>query len=126
MRWLMQKIIDKLNSMIAMENSTNMTSEQECYVDGLADAIQVIEEMLAEELIIGQTYFVIMYKRDEPYIEKMKLYRINDRSRKTYCFTKNIDSKSPTPDLVLISEHSLKARVFNSREKAERGINLLI
>lgn len=122
----MQKIIDKLNSMITMETSTNMTSEQEYYVAGLADALQVIEEMLAEELSIGKTYFVIMYKDDEPYIEEMKLYRINDRNKKTYCFTKNIDSNSPTPDLVLASEHSLKARVFNSQEEAERGKDLLL
>ena len=122
----MKKIIDKLNSMITMETSTNMTSEQECYVAGLADALQVIEEMLAEELSIGKTYFVIMYKDDKPYIEEMKLYRINDKSKRVYCFTKNIDSKSPTPDLVLTNEHSLKARVFHSREEAERGKDLLL
>lgn len=109
-----------------METSTNMTSEQECYVAGLADALQVIEEMLAEELSVGKTYFVIMYKDDKPYIEEMKLYRINDKSKKVYCFTKNIDYKSPTPDLVLTSEHSLKARVFNSRDEAERGKDLLL
>lgn len=76
--------------------------------------------VLAEELSVGKTYFAIMYKDDEPYIEEMKSYRINDKNKKTYCFTKNIDSKSPTPDLILASEHSLKARVFNSREEAER------
>lgn len=96
-----------------------MTKEQEYYAAGLADALQIIEETLKEELKIGDIYFVIMYENHTPYVEEMKLYRINDKSKRVYCFTKNIDCKHPTPDLVLTSEQSLKTRVFSSRQEAE-------
>ena len=52
----------------------------------------------------------------------MKLYRINQTKRTSYCFTKDLsNNKNPNPDLVLNSKGSLKMRVFKTREEAEKG-----
>ena len=118
----MQEIIEKLNRMILLETHANMSKEQECYVAGIADALQVIEEHMGNDLIIGKHYFVIMYKdnnRYDPYVEEMKLYRINKKRKQVYCFTRNLKNNNSTPDLVLASKGGLAMRVFKTREEAE-------
>jgi len=93
----MQEIIEKLNRMILLETHANMSKEQECYVAGIADALQVIEEHMGNDLIIGKHYFVIMYKdnnRYDPYVEEMKLYRINKKQKQVYCFTRNLKNNN--------------------------------
>lgn len=118
----MQEIIDKLKSMILLNTTTNMNKEQESYAAGIADALQVIEEYVDNDFVIGKHYFVIMYKdnnRNYPYIEEMKLYRINRKQKQSYCFTRNLNDNYPTPDLVLYSKGGLAMRVFETRDEAE-------
>jgi len=60
-----------------------------------------------------------------PYIEEMRLYKISIRTRKSYCFSRNLSAtrfNTTSPDLVLASEKGLRERVFFTKEKAEEAI----
>lgn len=123
----LHKVIDALNSKITSETHSNMTKEQEYYVIGLADALEIVKEISEERYVIGRTYYVLI--PDKLYgvnVEPMKLYRINHKKRTSYCFTRHLTGNEVTPDLVLNSEGSLKLRVFNTREEAEKNKNIFL
>lgn len=120
----MQKIIEELNRKIILESSHEMTKEQEYYVAGLSDALEIIQQNIEDDYIIGRTYYVLM--PDGKYnikIEKMRLYRINKKKRWSYCFTKYLTGDVVSPDLVLSSKISLNLRIYKNREDAERNRN---
>lgn len=120
----MQKIIEELNRKIILESSHEMTKEQEYYVAGLSDALEIIQQNIEDDYIIGRTYYVLML--DGKYntkIEKMRLYRINKKKRWSYCFTKYLTGDVVSPDLVLSSKTSLNLRIYKNREDAERNRN---
>lgn len=120
----MQKIIEELNRKIIVESSHEMTKEQEYYVAGLSDALEIIQQNIEDDYIIGRTYYVLM--PDGKYntkIEKMRLYRINKKKRWSYCFTKYLTGDVVSPDLVLSSKTSLNLRIYKNREDAERNRN---
>lgn len=120
----MQKIIEELNRKIILESSHEMTKEQEYYVAGLSDALEIIQQNIEDDYIIGRTYYVLM--PDGKYntkIEKMRLYRINKKKRWSYCFTKYLTGDVVSPDLVLSSKTSLNLRIYKNREDAERNRN---
>lgn len=125
----MQDIIYKLKDKILENQSQEMTVEQERYVAGLKDALELIENSVADNLIVGNTYFVIMYRNGDkylPYIEEMKLYKVSQKSMKcSYCFTRKLHIAkycSGTPDLVLASKKGLAERVFFTKEQALAAI----
>lgn len=124
----MQDVVYKLKEMIATQTTSTMTEEQKYYVSGLADALELVEQAVAESLVVGRHYFVIMYRDGDPYlpyVEEMKLYRISQKSVSSYCFTRNLTAKSYSsnnPDLVLRSKKGLSQRVFFTREQAESAI----
>ena len=120
----MQEVIEILKRKIAVESSTNMTAEQRSYVIGLSDALQIIEEYCSEQLTIGRKYYVISYIGKQPKVEYMTLYRINNKQKCAYCFTRN--HQNPTPDVVLYSKGGLKLRVFNDYESAQNGIPIFL
>ena len=101
-----------------------MTKEQTSYVVGLSDALQIIEEYNANKYKIGKLYYVISYINKEAKVEMMTLYRINNKKKQSYCFTR--DYNNPTPDLVLYSQGGLKLRVFNDYESAKNGIPIFL
>ncbi len=118
----MQKVIEELNRRITDETTTNMTKEQEYYVSGLSDALEIVKSCYDSEFVIGRTYFVLTLDRfNNARVEKMRLYRINKKKRMSYCFTRYLTGDVVKPDLVLCSEGSLKLRVFTSREEAEKN-----
>lgn len=128
----MEDVIHKLKSMIAIETRANMTEEQKYYVSGLSDALEVVENSVAESLVPGRIYYVILYRDGNeflPYIKEMKLYKISNGSVKTsYCFTENLEQgkyRSNKPDLVLQSKKGLLERVFFTHEQAEKAIKHL-
>lgn len=101
-----------------------MTDEQRSYVVGLSDALQIIEEYFSKQMIIGRKYYVISYVNKQPKVEHMTLYRINNKQKCAYCFTRN--HQNPTPDVVLYSKGGLKLRVFNDYESAQNGIPIFL
>lgn len=121
----LQKIIEALNQKITLETSFDMTSEQEHYIAGLSDALDIVKAHIEDNYIIGNTYFVLM--PDGKYntkVVEMRLYKINKKKRCYYCFTKQLKNLNyPNPDLVLSSETSLKLRVYKTKEEAERNKN---
>lgn len=56
----LQKIIEALNQKITLETSLNMTSEQEYYIAGLLDALDIVKANIEDSYVIGNTYFVLM------------------------------------------------------------------
>lgn len=100
-----------------------MTPEQEHYVAGLSDALNIIKTNIEDDYIIGNTYFILMPDgKHNTKVVEMRLYKINRQKRCCYCFTKQLDSfHYPNPDLVLSSEASLKLRVYKTKEEAERN-----
>lgn len=121
----LQKVIEELNQKITLETSINMTPEQESYVAGLSDALEIIKANIEDGYVIGNTYFVLMPdgSHDNKIVE-MRLYKINKQKRCCYCFTKELQNFSyPNPDLVLSSEASLKLRVYKTRQEAENNKN---
>lgn len=121
----MQKIIEALNQKITLETSINMTTEQEHYIAGLSDALDIVKANIENSYVIGNTYFVLM--PDGKYntkVVEMRLYKINKKKRCCYCFTERLNNFNyPNPDLVLSSETSLKLRVYKTKEEAERNKN---
>lgn len=125
----MNKIITALENKIRQE-SPYTTKEHESYVSGLADALEIVKEVINNDLVIGETYYVLMPKGEsEAEIVPMQLYRINHKKKIAYCFSKNLSNIThcypSSPDLVLYNQTSIKLRVYRSREEAERNMNIL-
>lgn len=121
----LQKIIEALNSKITLESSVNMTPEQEYYLAGLSDALNIVKANMEDGYVIGNTYFVLMPDgKHNNKVEEMKLYKINKHKRCCYCFTRQLKNGwYSNPDLVLSSEASLKLRVYRTRQEAEKNID---
>lgn len=118
----MQRIIEELSRKISLETHSNMTSEQEYYVSGLSDALEIVKKYQSQ-YVVGKIYYVIVFdKTDKAEIKKMRLYKINQKSKTAYCFTydNDKDSKFPNCDLVLYNINSMKIRVHNTFEEAEK------
>lgn len=76
----MQKVIEALNGRITAETTLNMTKEQEYYVAGLSDALEIVKSCYESEFVIGRTYFVLTLDRfNNAQVEEMRLYRINKK-----------------------------------------------
>ena len=115
----MQELIDMINQRIAIEKVPHMTKVQESYVTGLCDALQIVENFFKLHYVIGNWYYVIMPDEETgTRIDKMRLYRINEKNKTSYCFSK--DKSSSRPDLILYNRKSLNLRVHNTREEAEQ------
>ena len=126
----MNAVIKKLEEMITLNTSANMTESQMSYVVGISDALEVVKSSVADNLIVGNRYFVIMYQDGDihfPYVEEMKLYKISQGTIKpSYCFTKNLAQGKYShnkPDLVLASEKGIINRVFYTKNQAEQAIS---
>ena len=84
---MIQEAIEKIKGMISSQSSLNMTKEQEHYVVGLSDALQVIEDLQEKQISVGKDYYVIVKNKEQIpkyIIEKMRLYRINFKEKYAY------------------------------------------
>ena len=115
------ELIDKLKIKITTNKSPSMTSEQNGYLNGLADALQIVEDYKDDMLKIGKKYYVLVIENNEIVVREMILYRINHTTEKTsYCFSKN--NKNNLDKLVLSSKIGVQLRVFKTYEAAQNGI----
>lgn len=68
---------------MALENKIKQeapytTKEHEAYVNGLEDALEIVKEVINNDLVIGETYYVLMPKGvNEAEIVPMQLYKEN-------------------------------------------------
>lgn len=124
----MRDAIEKLNRKLALNEIGEKTSWKEGYEAGILEAIDIIENSIDNLIVTGKDYYVIMYHNGDkflPYVEKMRLYKISVQTRKSYCFSRNLNAtifNTRQPDLVLASEKGLRKRVFFTREQAEKSI----
>lgn len=125
----MRNELEKLNRKLYLSQIGEQTEWKKGYAAGITEAIDVIEEGIDNLIIPNNNYFVIMYHNGDkhfPYVEEMRLYKISIKTRKSYCFSRNLDAtrfNTKTPDLVLASEEGLRTRVFFTREQAEKVID---
>ena len=104
----MKSLINELEHKISCELFKIESVEQQHYIIGLSDALEMAKEH--NKYQVGKIYYVVIPQdMGEPIVEKMKLYRINQtQQKKSYCFTKQLKATIPNPDLVLNNESSLK------------------
>lgn len=118
--------INELQEKIQLEMAEIKDDCQEHYVAGLSDALGIIKNHMKDELTVGNTYYVIMpLDSATNQIIKMRLYKITQKRKFYYSFT-NIKSNYPQNDLTLSSAKSLKLRVFDTEEEAEKNKDIMI
>ena len=118
--------INELQEKIQLEMAGIKDDCQEHYVAGLSDALGIIKNHMKDELTVGNTYYVIMpLDSATNQIIKMRLYKITQKRKFYYSFT-NIKSNYPQNDLTLSSAKSLKLRVFDTEEEAEKNKDIII
>lgn len=118
--------INELQEKIQLEMAGIKDDCQEHYVAGLSDALGIIKNHMKDELTVGNTYYVIMpLDSATNQIIKMRLYKITQKRKFYYSFT-NIKSNYPQNDLTLSSAKSLKLRVFDTNEEAEKNKDIMI
>lgn len=123
----MQRIVKILKKRIKDIDGTIYTGVyKEGYIDGLKDAIELIEKNIPNLLLVGATYYIIMYQNDNkqmPYVAPMKLCRIKEtKSRNKYFFTKDLDAENYSllqADVIFESPTEIRKRIFLSKETAE-------
>lgn len=124
----MREALEEIQRKIYLNSIGEQTQWKQGYAAGLTEAIDIIENGIDNLIIPNNNYYVIMYHDGDkffPYVEKMRLYKISIKTRKSYCFSRNLDANrfnTKTPDLVLSSEKGLRERVFFTRETAEEAI----
>ena len=118
--------INELQEKIQLEMAGIKDDCQEHYVAGLSDALGIIKNHMKDEVTVGNTYYVIMpLDSATNQIIKMRLYKITQKRKFYYSFT-NIKSNYPQNDLTLSSAKSLKLRVFDTEEEAEKNKDIMI
>lgn len=103
--------------------------EDEWFCMGVKEAMKLAKTSIAENLVVGAVYYIIMYENDDkrfPYIIPMKLFQIKHTATRTTCiFTKNtkkISFDKNTPDLTINSRSRIAERVFYTEEDANAEI----
>ena len=118
--------INELQEKIQLEMAGIKDDCQEHYVAGLSDALGIIKNHMKDELTVGNTYYVIIpLDSATNQVIKMRLYKITQKRKFYYSFT-NIKSNYPQNDLTLSSAKSLKLRVFDTEEEAEKNKDIMI
>lgn len=116
----MKDIIEEIERKISIEKSPNLSIEQKCYLSGMADALEIVKSHYNRLLVPGKNYFVLTHQGTDIQIENMTLYRITQKKKVSYTFTR--DYSNPTPDLILYGKYGIQLRVFNDYQSAEKGI----
>lgn len=121
--------IKTLKKKIELNHIGEMTDYKEGYERGLTEALKAIQDTMDELVVPGTNYFVIMYQNGDkklPYIEELRLYKITNKTRKKYCFSRNPYANqfnTFSSDLILSSGEAIRKRVFLTREQAEEAIS---
>lgn len=124
----MRAALEKLMRKIEVNKIGERTDYKDGYGQGLADALDIIEDGIAELMVSGNNYYVIMYENGDthyPYIEEMRLFRVVHKSASRYYFSRNLKANylQTNPDLVLYTKKAVFKRVFFTKEEAEKAIH---
>ncbi len=124
----MQEILRKILELIKRVDSTLYTGHyKEGYVDGLKDAVKIIEKNIEYIMLVGDIYYIIAYEdgnRYKPYVVEVKLYKHEKKGiRQKFYFTKDINAETThftKPDFVFANKQEIARRVYINEESAEK------
>ncbi len=124
----MRKALESIDKKIELNRIGEQTNWKQGYEAGLLYAKKMVEDGIEDLIVPNNNYFVIMYfngDKHNPYIEELRLYKIDIKKRKRYLFSRNLNAtwfNTKTPDLVISNSEMLRKRVFFLKEDAEMAI----
>ena len=125
----MRKAIEQLDKEInRVKNGFELTNYGEGYIAGIEYSKEIIQDNIDALVVVGGTYFVILYKNGNkflPYIKEMKLIeKIPVKWGFKYRFSFNLEAKSKYSqcDLEIRSANNFRSRVFFDERQAEREL----
>lgn len=119
--------IKELQDKITLEMAGIKDDNQEHYITGLSDALDIIIHNLNEQLTVGSEYYVVMPEDAVTNkVVKMRLYKITQKNKFYYSFTTAKQLNCLTNDLTLSNLQSIKMRVFKTEEEAEKHKSIMI
>ena len=125
----MRTAIEQLDKEIKrVQNGYELTNYGEGYIKGIEFAKEIIQNNIDGLVVVGKTYFVILYKDGntyQPYIKEMKL--IEKTSVKwgyRYRFSSDLEAQNRFArcDLVIAKPKEFRERVFLDKKQAEKEI----
>lgn len=122
-----QFAIKAIQDKITTESVRTLDECHEHYLAGLSDALGIIADYANKDLVVGNTYYVVM-PQDEATnkVVQMRLYKITQKYKMYYSFTADINNMRNRNDLTLSNQQSIKMRVFKTREEAEAHKDIMV
>ena len=122
-----QFAIKAIQDKITTESVRTLDECHEHYLAGLSDALGIIADYANKDLVVGNTYYVVM-PQDEATnkVVQMRLYKITQKYKMYYNFTADISNMRNSNDLMLSNQQSIKMRVFKTREEAEAHKDIMV
>lgn len=115
---MIKEIIQRLNQKISTSKAPYMAPVQKSYLAGVADALQIVEEVASEMYEVGKRYYVIVYEDNDrryPCVKCLELYRINEtKNRMSYCF-RNV---ATSEEYIFHNVKRLRYRAFKTLNEA--------
>ena len=125
----MRTAIEQLDKEIKrVQNGYELTNYGEGYIKGIEFSKEIIQNNIDGLVVVGKTYFVILYRDGnvyQPYIKEMKLIdKIRTKWGYRYKFSSNLEAKSKFSqcDLEIGKPKEFRDRVFLDKKQAEKEI----
>ena len=125
----MRTAIEQLDKEIKrVQNGYELTNFGEGYIKGIEFAKEIIQNNIDGLVVVGKTYFVILYRDGnvyQPYIKEMKLIdKIRTKWGYRYKFSSNLEAKNKLAqcDLEIGKPKEFRERVFLDKKQAEKEI----
>lgn len=119
--------IKELQDKINHEMAGIKDDYQEHYVAGLSEALGVIMYHVSKQLNVGSEYYIVVPADSvSNKVVKMRLYKITQKRKMYYSFTMSSAMNAPTNDLTLSNAQSIKMRVFDTKEEAEKNKHIMV
>ena len=125
----MRTAIEQLDKEIKrVQNGYELTNFGEGYIKGIEFSKEIIQNNIDGLVVVGKTYFVILYRDGnvyQPYIKEMKLIdKIRTKWGYRYKFSSNLEAKNKLAqwDLEIGKPKEFRERVFLDKKQAEKEI----
>ena len=125
----MRTAIEQLDKEIKrVQNGYELTNFGEGYIKGIEFSKEIIQNNIDGLVVVGKTYFVILYRDGnvyQPYIKEMKLIdKIRTKWGYRYKFSSNLEAKNKLAqwDLEIGKPKEFRERVFLDKKQAEREL----
>ena len=119
----MRTAIEQLDKEIKrVQNGYELTNFGEGYIKGIEFSKEIIQNNIDGLVVVGKTYFVILYRDGnvyQPYIKEMKLI---DKIRTKWGYRYKFSSNLAQCDLEIGKPKEFRERVFLDKKQAEKEI----